>query len=76
MFGGQKGDNSLFYAGEWPINSGMVQLGNASSYVASKVRVPVISDSTGDTSYVEVTPVVFCQGWDQLSFRTTPWEIF
>ncbi len=68
MFGAQKGDNSLHYSGEWPINSGMVQLGNASSYVASKLRVPIVADSSKDTTFVEVTPVVFCQGWDPLMF--------
>ncbi len=68
MLGGQKGDNSLIYAGEWPINSGLAQLGNASSYVASKLRIPVLIDSLGDTTYVDVTPVVFSQGWDPIMF--------
>jgi hypothetical protein len=38
MMGSIRGDNSLIYAGEWPINSGMVQMGNASSFVGSELR--------------------------------------
>lgn len=68
MLGSQKGDNSLIYPGEWPINSGMAQLGNASSYVATELHIPVVNDSTGDTTYVAITPVDFCQGWDPVLF--------
>ncbi len=64
MLGAQKGDNSLFYAGEWPINSGMVQMGNASSFVMSELRVFAGLDSTGDSTYTYITPAAFCQGWD------------
>ncbi|MCK4639810.1 MAG: hypothetical protein KAU06_00595 [Candidatus Marinimicrobia bacterium] len=68
MLGGIKGDNSLIYAGEWPINSGMVQMGNASSYVTTQLRVFAGVDSTGDSTYANITPVVFSQGWDPNRF--------
>ncbi len=63
MMGSINGDNSLIYAGEWPINSGMVQMGNASSFVGSELRV-IEEQTSSDTSYVTITPVIFCQGWD------------
>lgn len=68
MLGSIKGDESVIYGGEWPINSGMVQMGNASSYVASELRVFAGVDSSGDSSYVYITPVAFCQGWDPEMF--------
>jgi len=68
MLGAIKGDQSLVYAGEWPINSGLVQMGNASSFVGSTIRTFASIDSTGDSLYVDLTPVVFCQGWDPNAF--------
>ena len=69
MMGSIKGDNSIIYGGEWPINMGFTQMGNASSYVLSELYVPEEIDSTsGDTSYTYITPVVFCQGWDPDKF--------
>jgi len=63
MMGSKKGDASQIYAGEWPINSGKVQMGNASSYVSTEMYVPKI-DSTGDTTYIYITPTIMCEGWD------------
>jgi len=68
MLGSIKGDQSLVYGGEWPINSGLVQMGNASSYVSSEMRVLASVDSLGDSTFTTVTPVVFCQGWDPMMF--------
>jgi hypothetical protein len=63
--GSVKGDQSLSYAGEWPIGSGHVQMGNTSGYVMSEMRIiSNISTATGETTYTYVTPAVFCQGWD------------
>ena len=65
MMGGIKGDQSRVYAGEWPIGTGMVQMGNTSVYVMSNLRVFAGLDSvTSDSTYKYVTPVIFCQGWD------------
>ena len=64
MLGSVKGDNSLYYGGEWPINSGMVQMGNASSYVMSDLRAFAGLDSSADSTYEHITPAIFCQGWD------------
>jgi hypothetical protein len=66
MMGSIKGDNSLIYAGEWPINNveGKVQMGNASSFVGVEMRVLAGVDSSGDSTYQTITPMVFCQGWD------------
>jgi hypothetical protein len=64
MMGGIKGDQSLVYAGEWPINSGLIQMGNASSFVGAETRVFAGLDSTGDSTYKLITPISFCQGWD------------
>ncbi len=65
MLGSIYGDNTLIYAGEWPINSGQVQMGNASSYVTTELSViEGVDPQTGDTLYAKITPVVFCQGWD------------
>jgi len=68
MMGSIKGDQSQIYAGEWPINSGLVQMGNASSYVTSELRVFAGIDSSGDSTYANITPTVFCQGWDPNMF--------
>ncbi len=64
MMGAQRGDNSLFYAGEWPINSGMVQMGNASSFIMSELRVYAGRDLLGDSTYRTITPAAFCEGWN------------
>jgi hypothetical protein len=63
MMGSIRNDNSLIYAGEWPINSGMVQMGNASSFVGSELRVMSVQ-AYDDTTFATITPVIFCQGWD------------
>jgi hypothetical protein len=68
MMGSKSGDNSLTYAGEWPINSGMVQMGNASSFVSSEIKIPTLDPDTQDTVLVSVTPVIFCEGWDPAMF--------
>lgn len=68
MMGSIRGDQSLIYAGEWPINSGLVQMGNASSYVTSQLRVFAGLDSLGDSMFTYITPVAFCQGWDPAMF--------
>ncbi|NOZ60304.1 MAG: hypothetical protein GXO74_01345 [Calditrichaeota bacterium] len=69
MLGSIKGDNSIIYGGEWPINMGYTQMGNASSYVTSELRVfDKIDPETGDSLYTTITPVVFCQGWDPAMF--------
>ncbi|MDZ7721855.1 MAG: hypothetical protein U5R06_03260 [candidate division KSB1 bacterium] len=69
MMGGIKGDQSTVYGGEWPIGTGMVQMGNTSFYVMSNVRVFAGLDSaTGDSTFEYVTPVIFCQGWDPNMF--------
>ncbi len=64
MLGAQRGDNSLFYAGEWPLNSGLVQMGNASSFIMSELRVYAGLDSLGDSTYTYITPAAFCEGWN------------
>ncbi len=65
MMGSIKGDNSIIYGGEWPINSGLVQMGNASSYIMSELNVFYQVDPiTGDSTYTLITPAAFCQGWD------------
>ena len=66
--GAVKGDNSIVYAGEWPIGSGHVQMGNVSAYVMSEVRVMSIDPATHDTSYKWITPAVWCEGWDPALF--------
>ncbi len=68
MMGSIRGDQSLIYGGEWPINSGLVQMGNTSNYVAAEMRIFAGVDSTGDSVYATVTPTVFCQGWDPNAF--------
>jgi len=68
MLGSIRGDQSLIYGGEWPINSGMVQMGNASSYVATELRVFAGIDATGDSTFTFINPVAFCQGWDPNRF--------
>ncbi|MBN1782334.1 hypothetical protein JW948_14465 [bacterium] len=65
MMGTQSGDQSVSYAGEWPIGTGQVQMGNSSPYVMTEMRIPAGTDSvTGDTTYTWVTPVIFCEGWN------------
>ena len=65
MMGSIKNDNSIIYGGEWPINMGFTQMGNASSFVASELRAFAGLDPiSGDSMYVYITPAVFCQGWD------------
>ena len=69
MMGSIKGDNSIIYGGEWPINQGFTQMGNASSFVSSELRVlESVDENTGDSTWVYVTPAVFCQGWDPAMF--------
>ncbi|MBN2011366.1 hypothetical protein JW960_18665 [candidate division KSB1 bacterium] len=69
MMGGIRNDNSLTYKGEWPINSGLIQMGNASSYVLSEVSVfDRVDEATGESLYVNITPAVCCQGWDPERF--------
>jgi len=63
--GSTSGDQSVVYAGEWPIGTGMVQMGNSSAYVMTEFRVYAGPDSaTGDSTYEYINPVVFCEGWD------------
>ena len=64
MVGVQSGDQSSVFTGEWPINSGIVQLGNASAFVMSDLRVLAGKDSAGNQKFEFVTPAIFCQGWD------------
>jgi len=69
MLGAIRNDNSLVYGGEWPINSGLVQMGNASSFVGSEIRVFSHIDSiNSDSVYLPITPIVFSQGWDPNRF--------
>lgn len=69
MMGGQKNDQSLKYGGEWPINSGMVQMGNTSGYISTEFNIMEIEpiDSV-DTHLTSFTPVVFSEGWDPEMF--------
>jgi len=76
MVGGLKGDNSLIYAGEWPINSGHIQMGNASMYVSSEMRTYAGLDSLGDSTFTKITPCVFCQGWDPNIFSHDSLGVF
>lgn len=67
--GGVRGDQSVIYAGEWPIGTGMVQMGNTSAYVMSELRLFAgIDSASGDSLYEYVTPAIFCQGWDPNMF--------
>ena len=60
-----KGDNSSAYAGEWPIGSGKVQMGYASAYVMSEVKVfSNIDPVTGDSVFALLNPAITCEGWD------------
>ncbi len=68
MVGRQVNDQSTVYAGEWPINSGMIQMGNATSYVGTELRVYTGVDSTGDSSYAYITPLSMCQGFNPERF--------
>lgn len=70
MLGARRNDLSTVYAGEWPINSGHVQCGNASSYISAEIPVydPVASAEKGDSVFTPITPVVFCEGWDPNNF--------
>lgn len=63
MLGRQINDVNV-YAGEWPINSGMIQMGNATSFVGTEIQVATEVDSTGDTSLVYITPISMCQGYN------------
>ncbi len=67
MLGSKSGDASQIYAGEWPINSGKIQMGNATSFVGTELYVPKL-DSLGDTTYTYITPIVMCEGWDANRF--------
>ncbi len=67
MMGSIKGDASLIYGGEWPINTSLVQMGNVSSYVISELQV-LDTTNPSDSVYVNMTPAVFCQGWDPAVF--------
>ncbi len=75
--GSVSGDQSEVYAGEWPIGSGKVQMGNSSAYVMSELRVFAGLDSTsGDSTYEYITPVVFCEGWDPNLFSHDEFGVF
>lgn len=67
MFGSKRGDQSVAYAGEWPIGSGKVQLGNTSPYVMSEIKIPV-DTVDGKIIYEALTPVIFAEGWDPNRF--------
>jgi hypothetical protein len=71
MVGVQNGDQSSVFTGEWPINSGLVQLGNASAFVMTEMHIPV-----GDGHDSVVTPAVFCQGWDPNLFSHDSLGVF
>ena len=61
--------DSWGYAGEWPIGSGMVQMGYASAYVMSEIRVfSNIDPKTKDSVFVILNPAITCQGWEQKKF--------
>ena len=63
--GSVKGDQSVVYAGEWPIGSGKVQMGNTSAYVMSELRLfSGLDEVSGDSTFTFVTPAIFCEGWD------------
>jgi hypothetical protein len=64
MVGIQSGDQSSVFTGEWPINSGIVQLGNASAFVMSDMRLKSGVDSVGKDKFESITPAIYCQGWD------------
>ncbi len=68
MVGRQRGDQSIVYPGEWPINSGMVQMGNATSYVGTEMQVFAGLDSTGDSTFTYITPFSMCQGYNPERF--------
>ena len=68
MQGVQKGDQSLVYGGEWPINSGLAQMGNTSGYMMAEFNVMQVNPNSGDTAYFPITPVVFSEGWDPERF--------
>lgn len=55
MLGSIRNDNSIIYGGEWPINSKMVQMGNASSYVMSELNLTNTSDNDEGWRVVAVT---------------------
>lgn len=75
--GSVSGDQSEVYAGEWPIGSGMVQMGNSSAYVMSELRVYAGLDSvTSDSTYEYITPVIFCEGWDPNLFSHDTLGVF
>lgn len=75
--GSVSGDQSEYYAGEWPIGSGKIQMGNSSAYVMSELRVFAGLDSvTNDSTFTYITPVVFCQGWDPNLFSHDEFGVF
>jgi hypothetical protein len=77
MMGGQKGDQSQIYAGEWPIGSGLAQMGNASAYAMARLRIVAgVDETTGDTLYDYVTPAIFCEGWDPNLFSHDSLGVF
>ncbi len=68
MLGGYKGDVNTI-GGEWPINTGQVELGNSSPYVMTELRMfSNIDPVTGDSVYKYLTPAIFSQGWDPAQF--------
>ncbi|MFQ6008287.1 MAG: hypothetical protein ACE5K8_04970, partial [Candidatus Zixiibacteriota bacterium] len=48
------------YGAEWPLNSGIAQLGIAADYIAAELTI-LTPDENGDSTYVKITPVVWCQ---------------
>ncbi len=68
LIGAYKGDFGP-YGGEWPKNSGHVQIGNISPFVMSEVQViKNIDAATNETTFVQITPVIWSQGWDPNMF--------
>ena len=70
MMGGQQNELNVF-TGEWPIFSGKAQLGNASAFVMSEMRIHL-----ADGSDSLVTPAIFCQGWDPNLFSHDSLGVF
>jgi len=68
MMAGYKGDVGT-YGGEWPKNTGQVQLGNSSPYIMAELRLfSKIDPVTGDSIFETITPAIFSQGWDPALF--------
>ncbi|MDP1993925.1 MAG: hypothetical protein Q8K40_01630, partial [Ignavibacteria bacterium] len=70
MMGGQQNELNA-YTGEWPIFSGKAQLGNASAFVMSEMRIHL-----ADGADSIVTPAIFCQGWDPNLFSHDTLGVF